>query len=195
MSKTRLEAFTDAVIAIVMTLLVLELDAPEEASFAALWAMRYSFLIYMLSFLSLAVYWVNHHHLFQVAKKVSGGVLWYNLLFILFLTLYPFSTAWVDKNLAQRVPELTYGVVALATNLSYFLLARKLAKVNGPDSQVAQALKGYRKSKITLALNVTGLLVGLWVPYVVIILFVLSMLLWVVPERRIEALFLENRKM
>ena len=104
MSKTRLEAFTDAVIAIIMTILVLDFVVPAEPTFAALWKMRFKFLIYILSFISLAIYWNNHHHLLQISKKINGRVLWHNMAFILCLSFFPFTTAWVDEHLFDMAP-------------------------------------------------------------------------------------------
>lgn len=187
MSKTRLEAFTDAVIAIIMTILVLDFVVPAEPTFAALWSLRFKFLIYILSFVSLAIYWNNHHHLLQISTLVNGRVLWHNMAFILCLTFFPFTTAWVDEHLFDIAPEITYGVVILLADIAYLALARALVRANGEDSDVAKALCGYRKSKITLVIIVAGLIAGLFVPLAVIISIVLSLILWVIPDRRIEA--------
>lgn len=187
MSKTRLEAFTDAVIAIIMTILVLDFVVPAEPTFAALWSLRFKFLIYILSFVSLAIYWNNHHHLLQISKLVNGRVLWHNMAFILCLTFFPFTTAWVDEHLFDIAPEITYGVVILLADIAYLALARALVRANGEDSDVAKALCGYRKSKITLIIIAAGLIAGLFVPLAVIISIALSLVLWVIPDRRIEA--------
>lgn len=187
MSKTRLEAFTDAVIAIIMTILVLDFVVPAEPTFAALWSLRFKFLIYILSFVSLAIYWNNHHHLLQISRLVNGRVLWHNMAFILCLTFFPFTTAWVDEHLFDIAPEITYGVVILLADIAYLALARALVRANGEDSDVAKALCGYRKSKITLVIIAAGLIAGLFVPLAVIISIVLSLILWVIPDRRIEA--------
>lgn len=189
MSKARLEAFTDAIIAIIMTLLILELDSPEHPTFAALWAKRYGFFIYLVSFLSLAVYWNNHHHLLQIADKISGKVMWLNIFFILGLSFYPFASSWIEKGVFARAPELFYGVVVLFTNVCYALMARQLVRVNGSESRVGRAIKGYHKPLITIAMNIVGLILALFVPIAVIILYVLSMLLWVIPEKKIESQF------
>ena len=187
MSKTRLEAFTDAVIAIIMTILVLDFVVPAEPTFAALWSLRFKFLIYILSFVSLAIYWNNHHHLLQISKLVNGRVLWHNMAFILCLTFFPFTTAWVDEHLFDIAPEITYGVVILLADIAYLALARALVRANGEDSDVAKALCGYRKSRITLIIIAAGLIAGLFVPLAVIISIALSLVLWVIPDRRIEA--------
>ena len=186
MSKSRVEAFTDAVIAIIMTILVLNLDAPQSVSFEALFQMRYSFLFYLISFLSLAIYWLNHHHLFQITRKISGKVLWINILFILCLSFFPFATSWADDNPGDRVPQLTYGVVILLTNIFYALLCRELIRVNGRDSMLSKVLRSLWKNKVTIAINVLGLAVGFFWPPAVLVLFAASMVLWVMPDRQIE---------
>lgn len=188
MSKSRVEAFTDAVIAIIMTVLVLNLDAPEGVTFASLWALRFRFIFYLASFVSLAIYWLNHHHLFQIAERITGKVLWINILFILCLSFFPFVTAWADDNPLERVPQLTYGLVILLTNVLYALLSRELIRVNGKESSLARALPSLWKSKVTLAINILGLAIGFFWPPAVIVLFAVSMLLWIVPDRRIEKL-------
>ena len=187
MPKTRLEAFTDAVIAIIMTILVLDLAVPAQPTFAALWDLRFKFLIYILSFVSLAIYWNNHHHLFQISKIINGKILWYNMAFILFLSLFPFVTAWVDEHILERAPEITYGIVILLADIAYALLARALVKANGPDSEIAKALGGYQKSKLTLCIICAGLIIGIFVPVAVIISVAASLVLWIIPEKRIES--------
>ena len=189
MSKTRLEAFTDAVIAIIMTIMVLDFVAPALPTFAALWEMRYKFLIYILSFVSLAIYWNNHHHLFQISKIINGRILWHNMAFILCLSLFPFVTAWVDEHLFDRAPEITYGIVIFLADIAYAFLARALVKTNGPDSEIAKALRGSQKSKITLCIIGAGLAVGFFVPLAVIISVAASLVLWIIPEKRIERRF------
>lgn len=186
MSKSRVEAFTDAVIAIIMTILVLNLEAPQSVSFEALYQMRYSFLYYLISFLLLAIYWLNHHHLFQIAKKISGKVLWINILFILCLSFFPFTTSWADDNPGDRVPQLTYGVVILLTNIFFALLSRELMRVNGKDSMLSKSLRSLWKNKVTIAINVVGLAAGFFWPPAVLVLFAASMVLWIVPDRQIE---------
>lgn len=192
MNKTRLEAFTDAVIAIVMTLLILEVAAPGGDGFRDLWALRYKFLVYIISFVTLAVYWNNHHHLLQAAKHINGRVLWFNMAFIFFLTLFPFATAWVDENLLSVVPQVAYGLVVLCADAGYWLLARALVGANGAQSEIARALSGSRKSVLTMGLVALGVVVGFWLPPAVLVCCAVSLCLWAVPERRIENLFSAN---
>ncbi|MDR1013909.1 MAG: TMEM175 family protein [Coriobacteriales bacterium] len=192
MNKTRLEAFTDAVIAIVITVLVLELVAPESGSVAALWDLRYRFLVYLVSFLTLAIYWNNHHHLFQISRHVSGGVLWCNIVLLLFLSLFPFTTAWVNDHLLDRAPELLYGLTMLCADIVWLVMAKALVKENGHNSEVAKALKGFGKSYLSIATIAVGLLVGWFLPPATIVLCVASLAPWVVPDRRIERMLHEG---
>jgi uncharacterized membrane protein len=185
-NKTRLEAFTDAVIAIVITILVLELVAPEDGSFEALWELRYRLLIYLISFITLAIYWNNHHHLFQISRHVSGGVLWCNIVLLLFLSLFPFTTAWVNDHLLDRAPELLYGFTMLCADIVWFIMAKALVRENGRNSEVAHALKRFGKSYLSIGLIVAGLLIGWFVPPATIIFCVVSLVPWVIPDRRIE---------
>lgn len=191
MTKTRLEAFSDAMIAIIMTLLILELTPPTGDGFIGLWDLRYRFLVYVLSFVFLAIYWNNHHHLLQVSKVIDGSVLWANFLLLFFLSLIPFATSWVDENLMSFAPEFTYGMVLLCADIAYAILLSTLKKVNGKDSKVALAHIGYKKLKITIVINVIGLLIGIMVPIVIIIFYVFGLLLWIIPEKRIEKILNE----
>ncbi|MDR0347647.1 MAG: TMEM175 family protein [Coriobacteriales bacterium] len=192
MNKTRLEAFTDAVIAIVMTILVLELTAPEEGTFTALFEIRYKLLVYLISFVTLAIYWNNHHHLFQISKHVSGGVLWCNVVLLLFLSLIPFTTAWVNDHLMERAPELLYGMVMLGADIVWLVMARALVRENGRHSEVAKALKGFGKSYLSIGMVALGMLIGWFFPLATIILCVLSLAPWVIPDRRIEKMVHEG---
>ncbi|MFV0363323.1 MAG: TMEM175 family protein [Suipraeoptans sp.] len=189
MSKSRLEAFTDAIIAIIMTILVLELKTPKSATLQGLWDIRYQLIIYLISFLSLAVYWNNHHHLLQIAQKIDGRVMWCNIFFILGLSFFPFAASWINTNIGSLVPELFYGFVVLFTNIFYLVLAKSLVHANGKDSQVAQVMKGYKKPAITLSINTIGILLAFVIPAAVFVSYVISMIFWVVPERKIEKKF------
>lgn len=194
MTKTRLEAFTDAVIAIIMTILILGLEPPKAATFAALWELRYSFLVYILSFVSLAIYWNNHHHLFQIAKVINGRVLWANFLFIFFLSLIPFVTQWVDGNLFELAPEVTYGVVLMMADISYAILLHELKKANGPDSKIARAHDGYMKLRLTLSINTVGILIGIFAPISILIFYIIGLIPWIIPEKRIEKILREEQE-
>jgi uncharacterized membrane protein len=188
MTKSRLEAFTDAIIAIIMTLLVLGLHEPEAPSFSALFSMHFQFFVYLLSFLTLAVYWSNHHHMFQAAKHVSGRVLWLNTILVLCMSLFPFTTEWVSHNFKERAPELAFAFVMLLVDVVWYFLARALAAENGAESVLTKSLNkvGYRKSYITIAIISVGIVVGVFVPLAALISCIASLVPWIIPDRDIE---------
>lgn len=187
MPKTRIEAFTDAVIAIVMTLLVLELHEPEGDTFASFFHEWHQFVIYLVSFVALAIYWNNHHHMFHLIKKINGSVLWANNFLILMLTLFPFAASWVGEHPNSLAPQLLFGFVLLGTDFSYLLLGKTLVSANGRDSAIGSLFKGYTKMNVTLILNVIALLAG-WLiqPYFVVIINVVMLIMWVIPDRNAE---------
>jgi uncharacterized membrane protein len=175
MDKSRLETFTDSVVAIAMTIMVLNLDVPASTGFAGLWDLRFQFLIYGLSFLTLAIYWKNHHHMFSRAKVISNKVLWLNIIFVFFLTLFTFTTAWVDSNILALAPELTYGTVTLLTNLSFAALSLELARANG-----TKALS-IKRSQVTILINIAALLGGLIYPPLILIGCMAILVMWAFP--------------
>lgn len=187
MSKSRLEAFTDAVIAIVMTILVLELHQPTTDTLAGLVGIEKKLFIYVVSFVMLAIYWNNHHHMFQLVHKINGRVLWANNFFIFTLTLVPFATAWVGDFIDSLVPQLTYGIVTLIANCAYLILTKELIRANGKESTLRELFQRYNKSYITIFLNLLGLALG-WLihPYFVLVLNISSLIMWIIPDRRIE---------
>lgn len=188
MGKNRVEAFTDGVIAIIITIMVLELAPPAGGTFAALAGLRDKFLIYIVSFFTLAIYWNNHHHLFQITKRIDGIVLWVNILFLFALSLFPFATAWVgDEHFGSFAPEMFYGMIVLLADVTYYLLTWALIHANGTNSAVHAVLgRGYYKPVITILGNVVAILLALVWPPLTIIIDALLLLLWLVPERRIE---------
>lgn len=192
MPKNRIEAFTDAVIAIVMTLLVLELHEPNGDTFFAFEGNAHQFIIYLVSFVSLAIYWNNHHHLFHMVKKVDGLVLWMNNLLILMMTLLPYVTVWVTDYPTSLAPQIFYGLVILGTDVAYYLLGLALVRCNGKDSAIGKLFSHYRKMWVTLALNVIALLAG-WLihPLLVIIINGIMLLLWFIPEKKLEKVNLD----
>ncbi|MDH6364808.1 putative membrane protein, partial [Enterococcus sp. PF1-24] len=188
MTKNRMEAFTDAIIAIVMTLLVLELRSPQKPTWQAFLGMEHKLLIYVVSFVSLAIYWNNHHHLLQLVHRIDGRILWANNFFIFTLSLFPFATAWVGDHLYKWPPQAVYGFVIFFADLAYYLLARELIRGNGEDSPIAQLFTNYYKIYFSLGANLVGLLLGYLIfPPIVLMVNVLILLLWLVPDRRIEA--------
>lgn len=187
MPKTRVEAFTDAVIAIVMTLMVLELSIPVTDGWNALLSQSHKLIIYLISFINLAIYWNNHHHMFQLAKTVNGSVLWLNNWFIFAISLFPFATSWLSEFPTSQAPEMTYGTIVLFTNLAYLFLAKGLIKGNGPHSLIAQRLKDNWKPIASVSLNVFALILGYFIaPIAVLIINILILIMWIVPERKVE---------
>ena len=185
--KGRVEAFTDAIIAIIMTVLVLELHEPDAGDFAALFAEWHRLLIYLVSFLMLAIYWNNHHHLFQAARTVDGKVLWANNFFILALSLFPFVTSWMGDYFSSLAPQLTFGLMVLAADVMFFVLARNLQHVEEGNGAVGVYFNRYWKSWVSVGANLLAIVLGILVrPELVFIGNALMLVLWVVPERRIE---------
>lgn len=191
-SKSRLEAFTDAVIAIVMTILVLELHQPTTDTLAGLAGVERKIFIYIVSFVMLAIYWNNHHHMFQLVHKIDGRVLWANNFFIFTLTLVPFATAWVGDFIDSLVPQLTYGIVVLLANSAYLILTRELIRINGRHSKLSEFFQRYNKSYVTILLNILGLILGVLIhPYFVLIVNISILIMWIIPDRRIEKQYKE----
>ncbi|MCT2908700.1 DUF1211 domain-containing protein [Schleiferilactobacillus harbinensis] len=188
MPKQRMEAFTDAIFAIIITVIVLELHAPASGKFSALWSLRHTFAIYLASFLILAVYWNNHHHLFQIVRSIDGVVLWANTIFILFISLFPFATAWVGDNHVDSVaPEMLFGTVMLLMDAMFFVLVRTLIHADGENPEIRKLVgKGYNKPYISMIGNLAAIFLALVWPPLTVIVDTLLLLLWVLPERRIE---------
>lgn len=187
MGKNRVEAFTDAVIAIVMTLLVLELHEPDAPTWQALEGIEHKVVVYLISFVCLAIYWNNHHHLFQLVEKIDGRVLWANNFLILMMTLFPFITAWVGDYPFDWAPQAVYGLVILGTNVSYLFLIISLVRSNGENSVFSQAFPNYYKSYFSIGMIVVGLILGYFInPILVLVSNVIVLLFWFIPERKIE---------
>ncbi|MCC6262174.1 MAG: DUF1211 domain-containing protein [Bryobacterales bacterium] len=186
MKKNRLEAFSDGVLAIVITIMVLELKVPHEAQIEALWPVFPVFLSYVLSFVYVGIYWNNHHHLFQVAKRVSAGVLWTNMHLLFWLTLFPFCTAWLGENHWMPTPAAVYGFVLLMAAIAYALLQRAILANEGRQSLLGEALGSDWKGKLSPVLYLIAIPVCFWAPWLSISIYALVAMLWVIPDRRIE---------
>jgi uncharacterized membrane protein len=186
LGKTRLEAFSDGVIAILITIMVLELKVPHDASFQALGPLVPVFLSYVLSFVILGIYWNNHHHMLHVTKQVGGGVLWANLHLLFWLSLMPFTTAWMGENHFAATPTAVYGVVLLMAAIAYFILARAIIRREGPDSMLARAFGKDWKGKVSPVVYVAGILLAFVDERISQALYVLVAIMWLVPDRRIE---------
>lgn len=186
MSKSRLEAFSDGVIAIIITIMVLELRAPHSASLNALLPLTPVFLSYLLSFVFLGIYWTNHHHLLQAVKHVNGGVLWANLHLLFWLSLIPFVTGWMGENKFASRPVALYGVVLLFAAIAYFILARLLVSLHGSESVIAIALGRDFKGKVSVVIYLLAIPLAFWKSWSACALYVLVAVMWLVPDRRIE---------
>ncbi|HEY9727090.1 MAG TPA: TMEM175 family protein [Chroococcales cyanobacterium] len=186
MGKGRLEAFSDGVIAIIITIMVLELKVPHAADLAALRPLFPAFLSYVLSFIYLGIYWNNHHHLLQMARHVNGNVLWANLHLLFWLSLIPFVTGWTGENHFAALPVAFYGTVLLFAALAYFILTRSLISHHGKDSALAIALGRDFKGKVSVVIYALAIVLSFVNSWFAFLLYVLVAVMWLVPDRRIE---------
>lgn len=185
-SKTRLEAFSDAVIAIIMTIMVLELRPPEGARLDDLAHLWPTFLAYLLSFALLGTWWANHHHLLHTATRVNGLVLWANLLLLFWLSLFPFGTAWVGDTQFAPIPVAVYGALLSLAGLAYYLLVRALIRVPGQSPALAAAIGRDAKGKISTVMFLVAIPIALVAPALALALYAAVVVLWIVPDRRME---------
>jgi uncharacterized membrane protein len=186
MTKGRLEAFTDGVMAIIITIMVLELAPPHDTTVEALFGLWPVFLSYLLSFAIVGIYWNNHHHLFQAVRVVDGRVLWANLLLLFCLSLMPFGTAWMGEHEFASVPVAVYGVIQLAAAMAYFVLVRALIRIQPDDAPLAAAIGSDRKGRISPLGYAVAIPIALIAPYVSFAIYVGVALWWIVPDTRIE---------
>ena len=193
MSKSRLEAFSDGVVAILITIMVLGLAAPSTGDLAALRALLPHFLGYALSFLLLGIYWNNHHHLFQAVQAVDGRVLWANLHLLFWLSLVPFATGWITSTGFAPLPVATYGLVFLLAAVAYFLLARALVALHGPGSVLAEAMGRDWKGRGSLLIYLLAVPLAFVSAAASMALNVLVALVWLIPDRRIETRVKDRR--
>ena len=186
MSKGRLEAFSDGVIAIIITIMVLELKVPEQSELAALGPLVPALLSYVLSFIFVGIYWNNHHHLFQAVRHVDGHILWANLHLLFWLSLIPFSTRWMGESNFAAWPVAIYGAVLLMAALAWWILAALLLAREGADSPLAIAVGQVVKERLSLALYAIAIAVSFWNRWIACGIYVLVAAMWLIPDRRIE---------
>jgi len=186
MGKSRLEAFSDGVIAIIITIMVLELKAPHEATLEALRPLVPVLLSYALSFLYVGIYWNNHHHLLHAAHRVSGGILWANLHLLFWLSLIPFTTAWMDENHYEPVPTALYGAVLLMAAIAYWILQKLIIVSQGSDSILKMAVGRDWKGKLSPLAYLSAIVLAPWSSWLPQALYVGAALVWLIPDRRIE---------
>jgi uncharacterized membrane protein len=186
MKTNRLEAFSDGVIAIIITIMVLELHAPHEPTWSALGPLWPVILSYVLSFIYLGIYWNNHHHMLHVTRRVTGGILWANLHLLFWLSLTPFTTGWMGETHFAPVPTAVYGVVLLASAIAYYVLQQLIIRAEGPDCELAMAVGPDKKGKLSPVLYVLGILAAFVHPGLSGAFYAFVALIWLIPDRRIE---------
>ena len=186
MTKARLEAFSDGVIAILITIMVLELHVPHEATWNALAPLVPVFLTYVLSFVFLGIYWNNHHHMLHAADRINGKVLWANLHLLFWLSLIPFVTGWMGQNHFMPIPSAAYGIVMLFAGIAYYVLAHTLMAEQGPDSRLTRAIGRDRKGKLSVVFWAIGIGLAFVNTWMAVMVYVAVALMWLVPDKRIE---------
>jgi len=186
MGKNRLEAFSDGVLAIIITVMVLELRVPQGTDFKALQPVLPVFLTYVLSFIYLGIYWNNHHHLVKAAHRVTGAMMWANLHLLFWLSLFPFVTGWMGENHFTKAPTALYGAVMLLAAVAYYILQSVILRTEGCDSRLAAALGRDFKGKISPVLYAIAIATAFYRPWIAGAIYVLVALMWLIPDRRIE---------
>jgi uncharacterized membrane protein len=186
MGKGRIEAFSDGVLAIVITIMVLELKAPHGTDAAALVALAPLFLAYVLSFVYVGIYWNNHHHMFHAVKRIDGMVLWANLHLLFWLSLFPFATAWMDENAFHGLPVAVYGGVLLGAAIAYWILVKALRRRHGPETVFARAVGNDLKGSASVLFYLVAIPLAWPAPWLSVALYVAVAIVWLVPDRRFE---------
>jgi len=188
LGKQRLEAFTDGVVAIIITIMVLEIKVPSDASLAALAASVPILLTYALSFANVGIFWNNHHHMLHATERINGSVLWANLFLLFWMSLIPFVIRWIDETNFAAIPTAGYGVVLAMSAIAYVWLQRSIIAVNGAESKLARAIGRDLKGKISLLLYFVAIGLAFVRPWLAIAVYVLIALIWFIPDRRIESI-------
>ncbi len=188
MTTNRLEVFSDGVLAIIITIMVLELEIPEGNQLYDLLEVLPTFFTYLFSFIYLGIYWNNHHHLWQVVEKLNGRILWANLHLLFWLSLFPFATGWIGNNLFDTVPVALYGGILFMASLAWFILCREIIIFAGISSEPAKAIKDDKKTKISLVLYAFGIGLSFLKPILGCLAYALLAFFWFIPDKRIENL-------
>lgn len=186
MTTNRLEAFTDGVMAIIITIMVLGLSVPEGISLAALKPLIPRFISYVISFIYVGIYWNNHHHLFQAIEKVNGEMLWANLALLFSLTIVPFTTAWMGENHFAEIPVVFYGVNLLLCAITFAILVKIAVRNEGHDSKIGKAIKNAKKEYLSIVLYLIGIVLAFFIPLLSVAVFFIVAVIWLVPDKRIE---------
>jgi uncharacterized membrane protein len=186
MTKNRLEAFSDGVLAVIITIMVLEMVPPRGSALASLRPVIPDFLSYVLSFVFIGIYWSNHHHLLHAIERVNGATLWANLHLLFWLSLVPFTTAWMGYNDFTSLPVALYGIVLLLAAIAYYILVRALIALHGQSSALAKAIGSDRKGKVSIAIYVPAIPLAFFRPWLSALCYIAVAIMWLVPDRRIE---------
>ncbi len=186
MGKTRLEAFSDGVIAIIITIMVLEMKVPHGETVDVLLPLFPVFLSYILSFVYVGIYWNNHHHMLHTVSRVSGSVLWANLHLLFWLSLFPFATGWLGENHFAALPSALYGVIQLMAACAYFILQNAIIASQGKESLLKAAVGRDRKGKASLVLYIIAIIMAFWFAWVAQLIYIAVAIMWLIPDRRIE---------
>jgi uncharacterized membrane protein len=194
MEKNRLEAFSDGVLAIIITIMVLDLKVPHATELADLKPVLPVFLSYVLSFIYVGIYWNNHHHMFHSTRLVTGGILWANLHLLFWLSLFPFTTAWMGENHLASTPAAVYGFVLLMAALAFYILQRVIIAQQGPNSLLKAAIGKDRKGKLSLVCYFIAIPLAFVDPWIANSLYVFAALMWLVPDQRIERVLVKRVK-
>jgi uncharacterized membrane protein len=193
MNKNRLEAFSDGVLAIIITIMVLEFEVPNDTTFEAVIKLSHKFLSYILSFIYVGIYWNNHHHMMHTVKRVNGKILWANLHLLFWLSLIPFTTAWIGEHHFSSFPMMLYGIVLLMNALAYFILQRLILIDHGKESTLSKAIGKDYKGKLSVILYIIAVLLTKYSVEISGAIYILVALIWLIPDKRIERTFNENK--
>jgi uncharacterized membrane protein len=186
MKSSRLEAFSDGVFAIIITIMVLELKAPEEATFEGLVSIIPVFISYLVSFIYVAIYWNGHHHLFQITETVNGKVLWANLHLLFWLSLIPFTTSWIGENHIEAIPVALYGFNFLMSGIAYFILKNTILQNHTKSHPIHQMIGSHKKEYLSIGIYIIGIVLAFFNVYLALILFISVGVVWFLPDTRIE---------
>lgn len=187
MGKQRLEAFTDGVLAIIITIMVLEIRVPSGPTFASLMAGLPILLAYALSFVNIGIFWNNHHHMLHATEHINGTVLWANMFLLFWISLIPFVIRWMDETHFAAAPTASYGVVLALSAVAYLLLERSIIAANGPNSKLAGAVGEDMKAKVSMLLYVVAVPLAFYSSWIAIALYIVNAVIWFIPDRRIES--------
>ncbi|WP_284653033.1 TMEM175 family protein [Flavobacterium terrisoli] len=193
MNKNRLEAFSDGVLAIIITIMVLEFKVPENVSEEALRPLLHKFLSYILSFIYVGIYWNNHHHMMHTVKQVNGKILWANLHLLFWLSMIPFATAWIGEHHFAPFPMMFYGIILFMNGFAYFLLQIQIIKIHGKDSSLSKAIGNGTKEKASVFLYAVSIAFANFYPVIAGAIYIFVALMWLIPDKRIERIFNEKQ--